>query len=437
MQEIKCPNCGEVFQVDESSYDSIAKQVRDKEFSKEIEERENLFAKEKVTAIKLAQAETTEQLNKELSKKDAEIIALQAKLKSEEDKKKAAIVEAVAIKEKELSVNREEILKLKSKIDSLEAEKKLAINEAVNEKEREISEQKEKIALLNGQIETNEKNAQLKEQTLKESYEEKLKGKDEQIAYYKDFKAKQSTKMVGETLEQHCEIEFNKLRATGFQNAYFEKDNDAKSGSKGDFIFKEFSDDGTEFISIMFEMKNEMDETATKHKNEDFFKELDKDRNEKKCEYAVLVSLLEADNELYNTGIVDVSYRYPKMYVIRPQFFIPMITLLRNASLNALQYKQELAVIRNQNIDISHFEEDMNEFKDKFSRNYRLASEKFKKAIDEIDKTIDHLQKTKDALLSSENNLRLANNKAEELSIKKLTRNNPTMAAKFAELDAK
>jgi len=241
--------------------------------------------------------------------------------------------------------------------------------------------------------------------------------------------------MVGETLEQHCEIEFNKLRATGFQNAYFEKDNDAKTGSKGDFIFREFADDGTEFISIMFEMKNEMDETATKHKNEDFFKELDKDRNEKKCEYAVLVSLLEADNELYNTGIVDVSYRYPKMYVIRPQFFIPMITLLRNASLNALQYKQELAVIRNQNIDISHFEEDMNDFKDKFSRNYRLASEKFKKAIDEIDKTIDHLQKTKDALLSSENNLRLANNKAEELSIKRLTRNNPTMAAKFAELE--
>lgn len=241
--------------------------------------------------------------------------------------------------------------------------------------------------------------------------------------------------MVGETLEQHCEIEFNKLRATGFQNAYFEKDNDAKTGSKGDFIFREFADDGTEFVSIMFEMKNEMDETATKHKNEDFFKELDKDRNEKKCEYAVLVSLLEADNELYNTGIVDVSYKYPKMYVIRPQFFIPMITLLRNASLNALQYKQELAVIRNQNIDISHFEEDMNEFKDKFSRNYRLASEKFKKAIDEIDKTIDHLQKTKEALLSSENNLRLANNKAEELSIKRLTRNNPTMAAKFAELN--
>ena len=399
MQEIKCPNCGEVFTVDESSYDSIVKQVRDKEFSKEIQDRENYYAKEKDAAVKLAMAETAENLNKEIAKKDAEILALQ------------------------------------SKIDSSETEKKLAITEAVTKKDKEISEQKEKIALLNGQIETNEKTARLKEQTIKESYEEKLKGKDEQIAYYRDLKAKQSTKMVGETLEQHCEIEFNKLRATGFQNAYFEKDNDARSGSKGDFIFREFAQDGTEFISIMFEMKNEMDETATKHKNEDFFKELDKDRNEKKCEYAVLVSLLESDNELYNTGIVDVSYKYPKMYVIRPQFFIPMITLLRNASLNSLQYKQELAVIRNQNIDISHFEEDMNEFKDKFSRNYRLASEKFKKAIDEIDKTIDHLQKTKEALLSSENNLRLANNKAEELSIKRLTRNNPTMAAKFAELE--
>lgn len=434
MNTIKCPNCGEVFQVDESSYDSIVKQVRDKEFSKEIEQREKHYVQEKATAIKLAQAEATEIFNKEIAKKDAEITTLQAKLKLEEDNQRIAVVEAVTTKEKELSTNKEEILKLKAKIHSLEAGKKLAINEAVNEKEKEISEQKEKIALLNGKIETNEKTAQLREQTLKESYEEKLKGKDEQIAYYKDLKAKQSTKMVGETLEQHCEIEFNKLRATGFQNAYFEKDNDAKSGSKGDFIFKEFSNDGTEFISIMFEMKNEMDETATKHKNEDFFKELDKDRNEKKCEYAVLVSLLEVDNELYNTGIVDVSYKYPKMYVIRPQFFIPMITLLRNASLNALKYKQELAIIRNQNIDISHFEEDMNEFKDKFSRNYRLASEKFKKAIEEIDKTIDHLQKTKDALLSSENNLRLANNKAEELSIKRLTKNNPTMAEKFAEL---
>lgn len=402
MQEIKCPNCGEVFKVDESSYDSIVKQVRDKEFSKEIEEREKHYAQEKEAAVKLTQAKISESLNKELSKKDAEISALQAKLKS--------------------------------KIDSMETEKKLAISEAVTGKEKEISEQKEKIVLLSGQIEASEKTALLKEQTLKEAYEEKLKDKDEQIAYYKDLKARQSTKMVGETLEQHCEIEFNKLRATGFQNAYFEKDNDARSGSKGDFIFRDFADDGTEFISIMFEMKNEMDETATKHKNEDFLKELDKDRREKNCEYAVLVSLLESENELYNSGIVDVSHRYPKMYVIRPQFFIPMITLLRNASVNSLKYRQELAVIRNQNIDISRFEDDMNEFKDKFSRNYRLASEKFQKAIEEIDKTIDHLQKTKEALLSSENNLRLANNKAEELSIKKLTRNNPTMAEMFSEL---
>lgn len=435
MQEIKCPNCGEVFQVDESSYDSIVKQVRDKEFSKEIAEREAHYANERENAVKLARAQASEELTKEISKKESEISALQEKLSHEESNKKAAVTEALAEKEKELSAKSEEILKLKAQIESLEASKKLAVNEAVNEKEKEISEQKEKIALLNGQIETNEKTAQLKEQTLKESYEEKLKGKDEQIAYYRDLKAKQSTKMVGETLEQHCEIEFNKLRATGFQNAYFEKDNDARTGSKGDFIFRENAPDGTEFISIMFEMKNEMDQTATKHKNEDFFKELDKDRREKGCEYAVLVSLLEADNELYNTGIVDVSYKYPKMYVIRPQFFIPMITLLRNAAMNSLQYKQELMQIRNQNIDISHFEEDMNDFKEKFSRNYRLASEKFKKAIDEIDKTIDHLQKTKDALLSSENNLRLANNKAEELSIKRLTRNNPTMAAKFEELN--
>ena len=268
----------------------------------------------------------------------------------------------------------------------------------------------------------------------RESYEEKLKNKDEQIAYYKDFKAKQSTKMIGESLEQHCHNEFNKLRPL-FKNSYFEKDNDARTGSKGDFIFREFSPDGVEFISIMFEMKNKNETTATKHKNEDFFKELDKDRREKNCEYAVLVSLLEEDSELYNSGIVDVSYRYEKMYVIRPQFFIPLITLLRNAALNSLQYKRELSVIRNQNIDITHFEEDMNDFKEKFGRNFRLASEKFQKAIDEIDKTIDHLQKTKEALLSSENNLRLANNKAEELSIKRLTKNNPTMQQKFEELN--
>jgi hypothetical protein len=289
---------------------------------------------------------------------------------------------------------------------------------------------------LSNELDLAKKEQLLKEQNIKETHAAELKLKDEQIAYYKDFKAKQSTKMVGESLEQHCEIEFNKLRATGFQNAYFEKDNDARSGSKGDFIFREYSPDGVEFISIMFEMKNQNETTATKHKNEDFFKELDKDRREKNCEYAVLVSLLEEDSELYNSGIVDVSYKYEKMYVIRPQFFIPLITLLRNAALNSIQYREQLAVIKNQNIDITHFEEEMNDFKDKFGRNYRLASEKFQKAIDEIDKTIDHLQKTKDALLSSENNLRLANNKAEELSIKRLTKNNPTMQQKFAELKA-
>ena len=284
-------------------------------------------------------------------------------------------------------------------------------------------------------MDSEEKESQLKEQSLKEKYEEQLKMKDELVAYYKDFKARQSTKMVGESLEIHCETEFNKLRATGFQHAYFEKDNDARRGSKGDYIYRETDPEGVEFISIMFEMKNEMDETATKKKNEDFLKELDKDRREKNCEYAVLVSLLEPDSELYNQGIVDMSHRYPKMYVIRPQFFIPIITILRNAATNALDYRRQLEVVRNQNIDISHFEEDMNDFKEKFARNFRIASERFQKAIDEIDKTIDHLQKTKEALLSSENNLRLANNKAEDLTIKRLTRKNPTMAAKFAELE--
>ena len=391
MQEIKCPKCGEVFQVDESGYAAIVKQVRDKEFGREIKERERQFEEEKGYAVKLAVSE--------------------------------------AITEKE-----QKIMELQAKIDAAGSERKLAVTEAVSEKDRQLAEKEKQIYLLEGQVHNGEKESQLKEQALRENYEEKLKAKDEQFAYYKDFKARQSTKMVGESLEQHCEIEFNKLRATGFQNAYFEKDNDARTGSKGDYIYREADADGIEFISIMFEMKNEMDETATKKKNEDFLKELDKDRREKGCEYAVLVSLLELDNEYYNSGIVDMSYRYPKMYVIRPQFFIPMITILRNAAKNSLEYRQELAIIKNQNIDISNFENDMNEFKEKFARNYRLASEKFKKAIDEIDKTIDHLQKTKEALLSSENNLRLANNKAEDLSIKRLTRNNPTMAAKFAEL---
>ncbi len=430
MQEIKCPKCGEVFQVDESGYAAIVKQVRDKEFEKEVSAHEKQFIAEKESAIKLAKAETEKVFSETLNKKELQISELQSKLSAENDSKKLAVKEVSAEKDAE-------ILRLKAQIDSCEKDKELAVGKVINEKDKELAEKDSCIVKLTGQLETTEKENQLKEQSLKEQYEEKLRFKDEEIAHYKDFKSKLSTKMIGESLEQHCEIEFNRLRPTGFKNAYFEKDNDAKTGSKGDYIYRESDENGLEFISIMFEMKNEMDSTSTKKKNEDFLKELDKDRREKNCEYAVLVSLLEPDSELYNTGIVDMSHRYPKMYVIRPQFFIPMITILRNASLNSLQYKQELAVIRNQNIDISHFEEDMNDFKTKFAKNYELASKKFKLAIDEIDKTIDHLQKTKDALLSSENNLRLANNKAEDLSIKRLTRNNPTMAAKFKELENK
>ena len=398
VREIKCPKCGEVFQVDESGYAAIVKQVRDSEFSAELREREARFASEKQTAVKLAEMESERRFHEALARQQAQILQLQGR------------------------------------IEASDAAKKLAVADAVAQKDRELAEREQQIVRLNGEIASEKQQSQLSEKNLKEAFESQLKLKDEQIAYYRDFKARQSTKMVGESLEQHCLTEFNKLRATGFQNAYFEKDNDARTGSKGDFIYREAAEDGTEFISIMFEMKNEADQTATRHRNEDFLRELDKDRREKGCEYAVLVSLLESDSELYNSGIVDVSHRYPRMYVIRPQFFIPMITLLRNAALNSLRYRQELAVVRSQNIDISNFEADMNDFKERFARNYRLASERFAKAIEEIDKTIDHLQKTKEALLSSENNLRLANNKAEDLSIKKLTRNNPTMAAKFAEL---
>ncbi|MEE0742360.1 MAG: DUF2130 domain-containing protein [Emergencia sp.] len=419
MQEIKCPKCGEVFQVDESGYAAIVKQVRDREFKKELTERENQFTEEKESAVKIAKAETESSYKEQLSEKERELEKLRAKIEAEGNERKLAINEAVTAKEKEISDKEREITELKSKLQEEASQKELAVTKAVSEKEKEISKQKEQLTAM------------------KDNYENQLKGKDEQIAYYKDFKAKQSTKMVGESLEQHCEIEFNKLRATGFQNAYFEKDNDARTGSKGDFIFREESEDGVEFISIMFEMKNEMDETATKHKNEDFLKELDKDRREKNCEYAVLVSLLEMDNELYNNGIVDMSHRYPKMYVVRPQFFIPMITLLRNAALNSLKYQRELVEIREQNVDVSRFEESMNEFKDKFAYNYNLASRRFNEAIEEIDKTISHLEKTKKALLSSENNLRLANDKAQDLTIKKLTKGNPTMAQKFAEVKSK
>lgn len=399
MPEIKCPKCGEVFTVDESGYAAIAGQVRNAEFHKELHEREAQLRKENENEISLLK--TQAQMDKERS----------------------------------LNSLTQEIERLKAQIQANEQSKTIAVAVALNEKKDEIVEKDKKIMQLENKLKEAEKDSQIQSQSLKENFAVQLKAKDTEIAFYKDLKTKMSTKMIGETLEQHCEIEFNKLRATAFQNAYFEKDNDARTGSKGDYIFRETTADGIEFISIMFEMKNEMDTTATKHKNEDFLKELDKDRQEKGCEYAVLVSLLEADNELYNTGIVDVSHKYPKMYIIRPQFFISMITLLRNAALNSVQYRQQLAEYKSQNIDISHFEEDMNDFKDKFGRNYQLASDKFRKAIEEIDKTIDHLQKTKDALLSSENNLRLANNKAQDLSVKRLTRNNPTMAQKFAELN--
>lgn len=406
MQEIKCPNCGTIFQVDESEYAQILRQVRDDEFKKELEYRAKDLAEKKETDLKLVRMEQEKKLGEIITSKDSELA------------KKDRMIE-----------------QLKMQIAGEKTERELAVSKAVQQKEKELSEKQTEITKLKGQISNTEAQSKLKEQSMKTQYEDRLKLKDEQIEYYKDFKARQSTKMVGESLEQHCMNQFNSIRMTAFPNAYFEKDNDARSGSKGDFIFREAGTDGTEFISIMFEMKNEMDETATKHKNEDFFKELDKDRRQKNCEYAVLVSLLEIDNELYNNGIVDVSYKYEKMYVIRPQFFIPMITLLRNAALNSLQYKQELQVVKNQQIDILHFEENMNAFKEGFARNYRIASDRFKTAIDEIDKTITHLQKTKDALLSSENNLRLANNKADDLSIKKLTKNAPAVREMFEELD--
>jgi len=420
MQEIICPNCKKVFKVDEAGFADILKQVRDHKFEEELRERLDIAEKEKESAIKLAEANITNTSQKDLAKRDTEI----AELKANKDRE---LTELEAKKEAELS-------EVKSKISNAELEKKLAVTEAVNkiEKERDV---------LAGELKSKDTEKQLLETSLKEKYATELKTKDdiikmkdEEIALRKDMKVKLSTKMIGETLEQHCETEFNKLRATGFQNAYFEKDNDINTGSKGDYVYRESDEAGNEIISIMFEMKNEGDETATKKKNEDFLRELDKDRNEKKCEYAVLVTLLEADNELYNTGIVDVSHKYQKMYVVRPQFFIPITTLLRNAAMNSLKYKAELALVRNQNIDITNFEDNVNKFKEGFAKNYDLASRKFKTAIEEIDKTIDHLQKTKDALLSSENNLRIANNKTEDLTIKKLTLGNPTMSAKFAEL---
>jgi hypothetical protein len=420
MNDIICPNCKTAFKVDEAGFADIVKQVRDQQFNLELKQRLNLAEREKENAVKLAEANLRNSYHESLSKKEKEITELQAKSERQ-------LSEQLARKESEIA-------EMKAKILNAELNKQLSVTEAIQKIEKERDE-------LANNLKYKETEKLLLEKSLNEKFTAALKTKDdiiklkdEEIALRKDMKLKLSTKMLGETLEQHCENEFNKLRATAFQQAYFEKDNNSKTGSKGDYIYREVDEAGNEIISIMFEMKNEGDETAAKKRNEDFLKELDRDRTEKKCEYAILVSLLEAESELYNSGIVDVSHKYPKMYVVRPQFFIPIITLLRNAAMNSLKYKAELALVRNQNIDITNFEDNINKFKEGFARNYELASRRFKTAIEEIDKTIDHLQKTKDALLSSVDNLRLANNKAEDLTIKKLTRGNPTMTAKFNEL---
>lgn len=436
MSELKCPNCNKFFSIDESDYLSLVSQVRTSEFNKEIIEKVNAETEKQKAKSETEKIRTEKEFAEKLSEKDSEIERLKSQINNFESEKKIAVSDALKEKESEIAKINEKIVKLNAEISQKDTERKLAVATAVQEKDKEISDKNTEIMNLNGQLTIKDKERELSEKSIVERYDVQLKLKDEQIQQYKDFKARQSTKMIGESLEQHCSNQFNTLRATAFQSAYFEKDNDARSGSKGDFIFRDYSEDGTEYVSIMFEMKNEADTTATKHKNEHFFKELDKDRKEKNCEYAVLVSLLESDNDFYNNGIVDVSYMsgFEKMYVIRPQFFIPLITLLRNAAMNSLRYQRELAIVKNQQLDIVHFEENMDEFKKGFARNYELASKKFKTAIEEIDKTIDHLQKTKEALLSSENNLRLANNKAEDLTIKKLTKNAPSVAEMFDEL---
>jgi len=460
MNEIICPHCNKAFKIDEAGYADILKQVRDSDFEHQLHERLELAELEKQSAIALATTKVASELQQAAAAKDSEIQALKSKLESEAVSRQLAVTQALTVVEKErdvlanqlaqakqevvsvsslaeaklmnelqktTSAKDSEIQSLKAKLEAIETEKTLAVNQAVNQVEKERDALK--ANLVNAALEK-----ELAEKSLKDKYETQIKDRDDAIERLKDMKAKLSTKMVGETLEQHCETEFNRIRATAFPKAYFEKDNDARSGSKGDYIFRDHDDGGTEIVSIMFEMKNESDTTATKSKNEDFLKELDKDRNEKGCEYAVLVSLLEPDSELYNIGIVDMFHRYPKMYVVRPQFFIPMITLLRNAALNSLKYKTELATVKAQSIDITNFEEELESFKSAFAKNYDLASRRFQMAIDEIDKSIDHLQKTKEALLGTDRNLRLANDKAQDVTIKKLTKTNPTMAAKFDEL---
>ena len=460
MHEIICPHCGKAFKIDETGYADILKQVRDQAFEQQLHERLELAEQDKRNAVELATTRLAGELQQAAAARDAEIQGLKARLDAGEVARKLAVAEALGAVEKErdalanelqqarldrqsasqlaeamltnelqraAAAKDAEIQGLKAQLDSIAMAQKLAITEAVGPIAKERDE-------LKSGLERAALEKQLAEKSLKDKYETQIKDRDDAIERLRDMKARLSTKMVGETLEQHCETEFNRIRATAFPRAYFEKDNDARSGSKGDYIFRDLDDAGTEIVSIMFEMKNESDRTATKNRNEDFLKELDKDRTEKGCEYAVLVSLLEPDSELYNTGIVDVFHRHPKMYVVRPQFFIPIITLLRNAAMNSLQYKSELALVRAQNIDITNFENELDTFKNAFAKNYDLASRRFQTAIEEIDKSIDHLQKTKEALLGTDRNLRLANDKAQDVTIKKLTRGNPTMASKFDDL---
>ena len=439
MHEITCPHCNKAFKVDEAGYADILKQVRDSEFDEQLHDRLELAEKEKQTAVELAKNKAGSDMQKVAAEKDAEIQGLQAKLDAGEVARQLAVAEALSAVEKERDALANDLEQAKqdkqaaaklaeAELDAKAVEQKLAVTEAVGKVEKERDE------LKNG-LQQAKLEKQLSETSLKDKYETQIKDRENEIERLRDMKARLSTKMVGETLEIHCETEFNRIRATAFPRAYFEKDNDARTGSKGDYIFRDSDEAETEIVSVMFEMKNESDTTATKKKNEDFLKELDKDRNEKGCEYAVLVSLLEPYSELYNSGIVDVSHRYPKMYIIRPQFFIPIITLLRNAAMKSMEYKTELALVKAQSVDVTNFESDLDKFKTAFGKNYELASRKFEKAIVEIDKSIDHLQKTKDALLGTDRQLRLANNKAQDVTIKKLTRRNPTMAAKFEDLD--
>ncbi len=438
MYEIKCPHCHKEFKVDETAYLDIVSQIRNRTFNEELHQKLEDAKIQQASEIELAKEKTKNILEKELSQKDTQILELKAKLDSSESDKSLAINKAETELKERIVAQEKRIAELMYKTESLEKDAQAKLMQSLAEKDKELVELKNSIDKktfeLTSSLEMIKKENELNQKSIKENHLVELKQKDETIAFYKDLKAKQNVKLLGETLEQHCEIEFNKLRMTAFRNAQFGKDNDASSGSKGDYIYREFDEHGTEIISIMFEMKNEGDTTATKKKNKDYYKELDKDRKEKNCEYAVLVTLLEAENEYFNTGIVDESYEYEKLYVIRPQFFIPMITLLRNAALKSLEYKQEVALMKTQNIDITHFEEDLNNFKTGFAKNYELASRRFNEAIAGIDKTIAQLQKTKEALMSSENNLRLANDKAEDLTVKKLTKNNPTMKERFEHL---